>query len=53
MWTINDLSVYADLSNWPNRGVKACSCCMHSTCSKYLKNEKEILLYGAQEMLAN
>jgi hypothetical protein len=25
MWTINDLPAYADLSDWPNRGVKACS----------------------------
>jgi len=41
MWTINDLPAYADLFGWPNRGVKACPCCMHSTMSKYLKNGKK------------
>jgi hypothetical protein len=40
MWTINDLPAYADLSDWPNRGVKACPCCMHSTRSKYLNGKK-------------
>jgi hypothetical protein len=41
MWTINGLSMYADLSGWPNRGGNACPCCMHSTRSKYLKNGKK------------
>jgi hypothetical protein len=46
MWTINDLPAYADLSGWPNRGVKACPCYMHSTRSKYLKNDKKFCYIG-------
>jgi hypothetical protein len=51
MWTINDLPVYADLSSWPNRGVKACPCCMHSTRSKYLKNRKKCCYMGHKRYL--
>jgi hypothetical protein len=46
IWTINDLLAYADLFGWPNRGVKACPCCMHSTRSKYLKNDKKFYYMG-------
>jgi hypothetical protein len=53
MWTINDFSAYADLSGWPNRGEHACSCCMHSTWSKWLRHGKKILLYGAHAILAH
>jgi len=51
MWTINDLPAYADLSGWPNRGVKACPCCMHSTRSKYLKNGKKFCYMGHKRYL--
>jgi hypothetical protein len=51
MWTINDLPVYADLSGWPNRGVKACLCCMQSTRSKYLKNGKKFCYMGHMRYL--
>jgi hypothetical protein len=51
MWTINDLPAYADLSGWPNRGVKACLCCMHSTRSKYLKNGKKFCYMGHMRYL--
>jgi hypothetical protein len=51
MWTINDLSAYADLFGWPNRGVKACPCCMHSTRSKYLKNGKKFCYMGHRRCL--
>jgi hypothetical protein len=53
MWTINDLPAYADLSGWPNRGVKACRCCMHSTRSKYLKNGKKFCYMGHRSYLPN
>jgi hypothetical protein len=46
MWTINDLPAYADLSGWPNRGVKACPYCMHLTRPKYLKNNKKFCYMG-------
>lgn len=46
IWTINDLLVYVDLSGWPNRGVKACPCCMQLTRSKYLKNGKKFCYIG-------
>jgi hypothetical protein len=52
MWTINDFSAYADLSCWPNRGVKACPCCMHSTRSKYLKNGKKVCSMGHKRYLS-
>jgi hypothetical protein len=42
MWIINDFSAYADFSGWPNRGEKACPCCMHSTRSRWLKHDKKI-----------
>jgi len=51
MWTINDLPAYADLSGWPNRGVKACPCCMHSTRSKYLKNGCKFYYMGHRRYL--
>jgi len=51
MWTINDLPTYADLSCWPNRGMKACPCCMHSTRSKYLKNGKKFCYIGHKRYL--
>jgi len=51
MWTINDLLAYADLSGWPNRGVKACPCCMHLTRSKYLKNGKKFCYMGHRRYL--
>jgi len=51
IWTINDLSAYADLSDWPNRGVKACPCYMHSTRSKYLKNGKKFCYMGHRKYL--
>jgi hypothetical protein len=50
-WTINDLPAYADLSDWPNRGVKACHCCMHLTRSKYLKNGKKFCYMGHKRYL--
>jgi hypothetical protein len=53
MWTINDLSAYADLSGSPNNGVKACPCCMHSTKSKYLKNGKKFCYMGHKRYLPN
>ncbi|KAA0051838.1 uncharacterized protein E5676_scaffold609G00570 [Cucumis melo var. makuwa] len=28
LWTINDFSVYGDLSEWSTKGYKACSICM-------------------------
>jgi hypothetical protein len=52
MWTINDLSTYANLSGWPNRGVKACLCCMHSTRSKYLNNGKKFCYMGHMRYLS-
>jgi hypothetical protein len=51
MWTINDLPAYADLSGWPNKGVKACPCCMHSTRSKYLKNGCKFCYMGHRRYL--
>jgi hypothetical protein len=51
MWTINDFSAYADLSGWPNRGVKACPCCMHLTSSIYLKNGKKFCYMGHRRYL--
>jgi hypothetical protein len=51
MWTINDLTAYADLSGWPNRGVKACPCCMQSTRFKYLKNGKKFCYMGYKRYL--
>jgi hypothetical protein len=51
MWTINDLPTYADLSGWPNMGVKVCHCCMHSTRSKYLKNGKKFCYMGHRRYL--
>jgi hypothetical protein len=51
MWTINDLPMYADLSGWPNRGGRACPCCMHSTRSKYLKNDKKFCYMGHMRYL--
>jgi len=51
MWTINDLPTYADLSGWPNRGVMACPCCMHSTCSTYLKNGNKFCYMGHRRYL--
>jgi len=51
MWTINDLPAYADLSGWPNRGVMACPCCMHSTCSTYLKNGNKFCYMGHRRYL--
>jgi hypothetical protein len=52
MWTINDLPAYADLSSWPNRGVKVCPCCMHLIRSKYLKNGKKFCYMGHKRYLA-
>jgi hypothetical protein len=51
IWTINDLPAYADLSDWPNKGVKACPCCMHLTRSKYLKNGKKFYYMGHRRYL--
>jgi hypothetical protein len=51
MWTINDLPAYADLSGWPNRGVKACPCCMQSTRSKYLKTGCKFCYMGHKRYL--
>jgi hypothetical protein len=51
MWTINDLPTYADLFGWPNRGVNACSYCMHSTKSKYLKNSRKFCYMGHMRYL--
>jgi len=51
MWTIKDLPAYADLFGWPNRGVKACPCCMHSAGSKYLKNGKKFYYMGHKRYL--
>jgi hypothetical protein len=51
MWTINDLPAYADLSGWPNKGVKACPCCMHSTRSKHLKNGCKFYYMGHMRYL--
>jgi hypothetical protein len=51
MWTINDFPAYADLSEWPNKGVKACPCRMHSTTSKYLKNDKKFCYMGYMRYL--
>jgi len=52
MWTINDFPAYVDLSGWPNRGVKACPCYMHSTRSKYLKNGKKFCYMGHRRYLS-
>jgi hypothetical protein len=51
MWTINDLSAYADLSGWPNKGVKACLCCIQSRRSKYLKNGCKFCYMGYMRYL--
>jgi len=51
MWTINDLPAYADLSGWPNKGVKACPCCMQSTRSKYLKKGCKFWYIGHRRYL--
>jgi hypothetical protein len=51
IWTLNDLPAYADLSGWPNRGVKACPYYMHSTRSKYLKNGKKFCYMGHRRYL--
>jgi hypothetical protein len=53
MWTIKDLPTYADLSGWPNRGVKTCPCCMQSTRSKHLKNECKFCYMGHRRYLPN
>jgi hypothetical protein len=51
MWTINDFPAYADLSGWPNKGVNACPCCMHSTHSKHLKNGCKFCYMGHRRYL--
>jgi len=51
MWTINDFPAYADLSGWPNRGVKACHVCMHSTRSRWLYNGKKFCYMGRRRYL--
>jgi hypothetical protein len=51
MWTINDFPAYADLSRWPNRGVKACPVCMHSTRSRWLYNGKKFCYMGHRRYL--
>jgi hypothetical protein len=51
MWTINNLPAYADLTGWPNRGVKACLCCMQSTHSKHLKNGCKFCYMGHRRYL--
>jgi hypothetical protein len=51
MWTINDFPVYADLSGWLTRGVKACHCCMYSTRSTWLKHEKKYCYMGHRRWL--
>jgi hypothetical protein len=51
MWTINDFPAYADLSGWPNRGEKACPCCMYSTRSKWLKHGGKFCYMGHRQYL--
>jgi hypothetical protein len=51
MWTINDLPASADLSGWPNRGMKAFPCCMKSIRSKYLKNGCKFCYMGHRRYL--
>jgi hypothetical protein len=51
MWTINDLTAYADLSRWPNRGEKACPCCMHSTRSRWSEHCNKFCFIGHRRYL--
>jgi hypothetical protein len=51
MWTINDFPTYADLSRWLTRGVKACSCCIYSTRSTWLKQGKKYCFMGHRRYL--
>jgi hypothetical protein len=51
MWTINDFPVYANLSEWLNRGVKVCLVCMHSTRFRWLYNGKKFCYMGHMRYL--
>jgi hypothetical protein len=52
IWTINDFPAFADVFEWPNKGVKACSICMHSTRSRWLYNGKKFCYMGPRRYLS-
>jgi len=51
LWTINDFSVYKNLSGYTVKGHKACPVCKKDIFSLQLKHDKKTLYLGSQRFL--